>query len=89
MNHQNDDRGEWIACDACAKRDRSVCDACAEQGKQLAPLHARTVKAGDDRLNGIISREDHAQIIRQTMTDLDRLGLTWEMLVAFDSRRTA
>jgi hypothetical protein len=61
----------------------------AAQREHLAALYAHIVKAGNDRLDGVITREQHADIVRQTIVDLDQHGVTWEQLVAFDAWATA
>lgn len=50
------------------------------QAERLDAIHAYVVRAGNDRLDGIITRDQHATIIQQAIVDLDAAGLDWEHL---------
>lgn len=48
----------------------------------LAALAARAVKAGDDRLDGRLTRQAHAVIIAGIGAELEAMGLGWDDLMA-------
>lgn len=50
----------------------------------LTELHQIVVKAGDDRLDGRITRDEHATIIRWAVDQLASIGHTFDDLAALD-----
>lgn len=50
----------------------------------LTELHQIIVKAGNDRLDGRITREDHATIVRWVIDQLAAIGHTFDDLTALD-----
>ena len=53
------------------------------QRERLDAIHAYVVRAGDDRLDGVITRDQHAAIIQQAIVDLEAAGLGWRQFMDY------
>lgn len=53
------------------------------QAQRLDAIHAYVVRAGDDRLDGVITRDQHAAIIQQAIVDLEAVGLGWRQFMDY------